>query len=134
MKASAEMALFQQNQHETEIAAIELAPVSRGAIGSGYTLPPVEIPKAAAEPVAIRAGTSGNSLRVFGPELEVWDTSIVNQSMKPYRNTTEEKEVEKWREKGNGRIECDVVNEQDVSIMVLGADTDSCAPDLVDPR
>ena len=103
-------------------------------MGSDYTLPPTEILKAAAEPVAIRAGTSGNSLRVFGPEPEVWHTSIVNQSIKPYQNTRGEKEVEIWREKGDGRIEGDVVNEQDVSTMDLGADTDSCAPDLVDPR
>ena len=95
---------------------------------SDYDLCPTEILTAAAEPAAIRAGKSGNSLGGFGPEPEVWGTNIVNQNMKPYQNTTGGKDVGKWREKDKCRKTDDT--EKDVSTMGLGMK--SAVQDLVD--
>ena len=89
-------------------------------------------PEAVSEPMAIESGACGVTLRAAGYELGV--SRNAEEHLKAYRNITGEKEVEKWREKGDGRIEGDVVYEQDVSTMDLGANTYSCAPDLVDPR
>ena len=129
MKVSAEMALFQQNQHKTEIAAIKLAPVTKGAIPSNYDLSPIITPKAAAKPVPIETGTKGNFLRAFNLKPEVWGKSLLNENMKSSSNMMGEKEG-KWREMING------INEGDkgkgVSKRDLGMEMDSFAEALVD--
>ena len=115
-------------QDETEIATLEPVPVSRRAMRSDYNLSPTDISTAAAEPAALRAGKSGNSLGGFGPEPEVWGTSIVNQSMEPYQNTTGGKEVGKWREKD----ECRKIDDTEKDVSMMGLGMKSAVQDLVD--
>ena len=129
MKASAEIALVRQNRHKIEISAIKLAPVTKGAILSNYDLSPIFKPKVAAKPVAIETGTKGSVLRAFNPKLEVWGTSLVNESMKSSRNMTGEKEG-KWREKSKGMNEGD--KGKGVSTRDLGMEMDSFTEALGD--
>ena len=118
MKASAEMALLQQQlrQHslgnKIEITMMELAATNQGVASPDHNQYKAIYPEAETEPRAIRS----------------------NEWAKSYQNTTGGREMEKWREKSDGRIDGDVVKEQDVSTMNLGADTDSCALDIIDPR
>ena len=116
--------------------------------------------KAETKPMAIASGASSDSLKACDKKLEVY--GIADRCIESYQNATGANEVEKsWEKncfpnggnrgendrmgdlgggenrgnrKSNEWIEGDVVNEQDVSMMDLGADTDSCAPDLIDPR
>ena len=118
MKASAEMAFLQQQlrQHslgnKIEITMMELAATNQGV-----------------------ASPDHNQYKAIYSEVETDPRAMRSDEWaKSYHNTTGGREMEKWREKGDGRIEGDVVKEQDVSTMNLGEDTDSCAPDLVDAR